>query len=150
MRSETDNQLHRGMTLIEVLIVLAVLGILLAIAIPNLRTPAVRLAGNSVQSFLQQARFDAIRLNGAVGVTIESGNLISRQGSCSGELLNRLELSDYPGVTLLGGSLLWNETGQVRNCSGGVLSTGGMTYTVSDASRSVSVQVGNAGAVSLR
>src|SRR5690625_4991018 len=142
MLSRTHQVMIRGMTLIEVLIVLAVLAILLAIAIPNLRTPAVRLAGNSVQSFLQQARFDAIRLNGTVGVTVESGDLISRQDSCSGELLNRLDLSDYPSVTLLGSSLLWNATGQVRNCSGGPLSTDGVTFTMSDASCSVSVQVG--------
>ncbi len=140
-----------GLTLIEVVITLAVLGVLLGIAIPNLRPPALRLATNSVQAFLQQARFDAIRLNGPVGVSLVEGQLVTTEGACSGTPVRTLSMADYPQVTVSGEAFRWSQTGQPITCAGAgnPISLNGLTYTLSDGRGSTTVRVGGGGAVSV-
>jgi|GEM_PF-5133044 len=139
-----------GVTLTEVLIALAILGILLAIAIPNLRTPAVRLAADAVQAFVQQARFEAIRLNQEVGVTLRAGSFQVRPGGCSSTSVRQLELSEFPQVVAEGGDFMWLPTGEARDCSSGSLGLAGISWQLSDGRRSEEVRVGPGGVVSTR
>lgn len=138
-----------GLTIIEMLIVLAILGILLAIAIPNLRPPAAQLAANSVQAFVQQARFEAIRLNGEVGVTFENGRFTSRAGGCSGSVVRALDLLEYPQVAASGGSFQWLHNGEARSCTGGAIGVNGVSWRVSDSRRETTVRVGPGGVVTV-
>lgn len=138
-----------ALSVIEVLIVLAILGILLAIAIPNLRPPAAQLAANSVQAFVQQARFEAIRLNAEVAVTVADGRFASRSGGCSGNVLRTLDLAEYPQVSASGGDLIWTHTGQVRSCGGSALGVNGVAWQIADERRALTVQVGAGGAVTV-
>lgn len=140
--------------------VLAVLGILLAIAIPNLRTPSVRLAADSVQSFIQQARFDAIRLNrpvmlsvlaGSEGLTMASLPITSHVTCGGGTGLRELNLADFRQVTVQesGQLFLWLPNGQPRTCAGQPLA-GEVGVTLGDGSRSQQILVSPGGAVTLR
>lgn len=68
--------MNRGMTLVELLTVLAVTGVLVAMATPRLMGGAdrwlVREAREELISFLYQARMEA-RMHGLAQVTLESG-----------------------------------------------------------------------------
>lgn len=136
-----------AMTLIEVLIVLAILGILLAIAIPNLRPPALRVAADAAQAFVLQGRFEAIRRNTPVAVTVSEGTLVTRAGSCTGQVSGRLPLQEYPQVSLSGSDLLWTASGDPRTCAGGALGLGGPRFTLGDCRNQVTLSVSGGGAV---
>lgn len=68
---------QRGMTLIEVLIALAILGILVAMAMPIagdwLLNAQIRTAAEALQDGLQQARNEAVRRNTAVEFRLVAG-----------------------------------------------------------------------------
>lgn len=67
----------RGFTLVELVVTLAVLGIILGIAIPSFASWLLKLqirnAGESVLHGLQLARSEAIKRNGAVTLTLTGG-----------------------------------------------------------------------------
>lgn len=143
----TRERTHSGLTIIEVLVVLAILGILLAIAIPNLRPPAAQLAADAAQAFIQQARFDAIRLNERVGITVGDREFATRQGGCSGTVMNRLDLVEFPQVSASGSSFMWSATGQPRTCADTPLSLSGVRFQFADSRRETAVTVGSGGVV---
>lgn len=78
-----SNGRSAGFTLIELAIGLAVLGVLIAVGLPNLRTwiqnTHIRTAAEGMQSGLQFARSEALRRNGSVGFYLVN----SLTGSCA-------------------------------------------------------------------
>lgn len=123
----------RGFTLVEILVGLAILGILMSLGFSQLKPPAARMLAGSVKTTIQQARFEAIKRNRAVAVVFYDNrietrvNRNSQDKSCDNaatELLRKLDInaygpakvsqknSDAPPV-----SLYWLPSGQVRRCT---------------------------------
>lgn len=65
---------ERGFTMIELMLVLGIIGIMVAVAVPNimeyLRTARIRAAANDVSAALQEARQKAIARNARYGVVL--------------------------------------------------------------------------------
>lgn len=149
-----------GFTLIETLVVIAVLGVLLAIAIPQLRPPAARVAADAVHSFMQQMRFEAIKLNRPVVVALEAdgASLVGSRLSNSSHLsctagsgtVRSLSLEEYRNVTVsaFDGPFVWLPNGRPVGCSGQPLS-GPVGLQLTDGRRDAAVEVSPAGAVGL-
>ncbi|TBH17402.1 GspH/FimT family protein [Thermus thermamylovorans] len=72
----------RGLTLIELVIILAILGILLALGTGYLRSDriAVNQAAQSLAAQVTRARLEAIRQNTTAGLRFEAGNAQSAGG----------------------------------------------------------------------
>lgn len=128
-----------GITLIELLITLAVFGILVSIGYLILRPPAARLLANDFSSALQQARFEAIKRGDAVAVVWDPMQqaLVTRvnhSGALSCRAADTLELrvkyaGDYGKVQVSSGmslvesasrGMLWLPNGLPRTCNAGV------------------------------
>ena len=135
--------IKQGFSLTEVLIALAILGILLSLGVSQLKPPAARTLAGSVKTTIQQARFEAIKRNRAVAVVFY-GNRIetrvnknSQDESCdeaATQLLRKLDLNAYGSAKIsqkasdaLPVSLYWLPSGQARRCTG---SRGFYAYTV--------------------
>lgn len=153
------------MTLVEILIVMAMLSVLLGMAAMNFRAPAERAAANAVQSFIQQARFDAIKTNRPVVVAFDSAtNLFtalrmtnSTETVCSraGTTIRELSLADYGGVTTPDSeySMLWLPTGQPRACPTGATPLdmdAGLPFRLIGNRGTLAVEVAAAGEVAVR
>lgn len=119
-----------GVSLIELLVVLAVLGILLSLAYAAVRPSHVQRAGQALRSAILWARANAIWHGATVSVTElpGGGGFVVRLpepggGLCGpGKELLRLPLSDHPGVRLAAGlprGLAWLPSGGGRSCDGG-------------------------------
>lgn len=82
-----------GLTLVEILVVMAILGILLAIASVNLngarQRALVREAAASVATALLQARSEAQRYNSNVVVALEGGTAFTIRQVRNGSLVSR-------------------------------------------------------------
>src|SRR5690606_33931420 len=61
----------RGVSVLEIILVVAVLGIMLAVGFPRLVTPAARMYANDVKAQLEQARYEAIKRNAPVAVVYD-------------------------------------------------------------------------------
>jgi len=126
-------QRHSGLSLFEVLLVLAVLAVLMAIGLPRLLPSRADVIAKEVTSFLLEARFAAIAADRPVAVVWDAPgrrflSLAADKASLGnspceeGILRRRLELGGHPGVTLgypLPRGLVWLPSGQGRTCSGG-------------------------------
>ena len=160
-RNRTFNQ---GVTIIEVVIVLGILGVLMSIGAMNARPPAERLAANAVQSFVQQSRFEAVRSNRPVVVSYapETRSLTARRSASStvvtctagGTVTRTLNLSEFGGVTSDADfSLLWLPTGQARACPAGSAPLDvntGAEFTITGPRTTFTVAVGSGGEVVVR
>jgi prepilin-type N-terminal cleavage/methylation domain-containing protein len=147
-----------GLTLLEMIIVGAVLAILLAVGISRLMPPRVRLLSNDILATIHQARLEAIKRNRAVAVLFFDDRLetrvnLSPQGtSCevgATELIHMTSLTSYgpAQLTRQGGSappdpLYWLPSGQARHCSGGFYAR---TMTVTAGGRSLDLVSNMAG-----
>jgi Tfp pilus assembly protein FimT len=143
------------------LIVLAVLGILLALGLVFLRPASARLLSNDLKALLQTARYEAVRFQTPVAVVwsttnqrfemrlTENSNTLGTVCT-TGTVRQSKHLTDYPGATATGGvvssGIVWLPSGLVRQCDGTAL-TSGLTVTVADGRNSFQVQLSAAGRV---
>jgi prepilin-type N-terminal cleavage/methylation domain-containing protein len=153
-----------GATLLEVLVVIAVFGVLVAIGAYRLQAPAQAVAANDVEALIQRARIEAVKLNRAVAVTFSDAdrtftmrsNDVGGGASCDANttVLRTLDIRDvYPRVTVQvvvgdgGQGVVWLPNGLVRSCvSAG---RGTMTAVMSFDGRSSTVTVAQSGRVSV-
>lgn len=147
----------RGITLIEMLVVLAVVGILVAIAAASLRVSNERQAANSFQALMQQARTEAIKRNRPVVVSWDaSGNVMLASvaptmvvpgcGDVDLVEIDRIDVREYRRVTVTttmpGNGVVWLPNGRHVACvSQGALSSV-TTFTGASGSRAVEVSIG--------
>lgn len=121
-----------GFSLIELLVIIAVLGILLGIGAFLVRAPAARLAANDFKAFLQEARLEAVKRNRAVIVAWDdAGNALTMRAldaagvaSCNaeGDEVKRMRLEEYRNVSLttdmVDGGVAWLPNGRSLQCNG--------------------------------
>lgn len=148
-----------GLSLLEALIVIAVLGALLAIGVPRLSTPAARMFANDIKAQIEQARFEAIKRNAPVAVVLEatSQTFVTRldpsdasvTATCSGDLiLQERDTSDYKGVAIdteastWSGAVVWLPSGQGRACNGSPSIGGEIVVVDGSTTRRVELTVG--------
>ncbi len=149
----------RGSSLVELLVVLAVVALCLSLALAFSRPSHALRAGEAVRSTLLWARANAIWRGESVSVTElpDGGGLVARLADASGAHcsagaeLARVSLGDYPGVFLEAGlprGLVWLPSGSGRSCDGGGVVSA--TLRLADARRSVAVIVSSLGRVRLQ
>lgn len=145
-----------GATLLEMLVLLAVVGILLSVALAFARPSHTQRAAQSLRSAILWARANAIWRGVSVAVTElgPGGGFVVRAADAGGGLcspgaeLARVSLGDHPGVAIVAGlprGLVWLPNGSGRTCDGGgVISA---TVRFADARRAVNVVVSSLGRV---
>jgi len=155
---------HRsGFTAIEVIVALAIAGILMGIGASALRPPASRLAASSGASFVHQAKFEAIRSNRPVVVRLDGDAVTLHRAStatsidCAAALptLRTLDLAQFRRVTVtdvVGFPFVWLPSGDARTCPSGAspLPVDGLRLRVSDASTARTLVVEAGGKVGVR
>ena len=153
-----------GFTVIEMVLVLAVLGVLLSVGGLSMRTPAARTAANATQSFVQQARFEAVKTNRPVVVRVlQDGRGMSASRTSAANVVacassvdafRTLDVKEYRGVTLVGSgaAFVWLPTGQPRACPSGSspLGVDGFTVAVRGSDVSATVHVAAGGEVTVK
>lgn len=155
-RRATDHRL--GVTLIEVVIVLAMLGVLLSIGAASFRPSESRLYANDVRALIQQARFEAVRRNVPVAVVWDAaddafltvlGNDADRCDAST--VLNRATASTYRQVEVdieFDDGLVWLPSGTARSCNLGAFSD--VIAVISDRFGSRTVTVSLTGRVTIQ
>ena len=72
-RQGSPHTARAGFTVIEMMLVVAIIGILLAVGFVQLRAPSTRLFANDLKAQLQQAKFEAVKRNAPVAVAWDGG-----------------------------------------------------------------------------
>ena len=121
-----------GITLIEIIIAMSILGILLGIGAASFRPSESRLFANDVRALIQQARFEAVRRNEPVAVVWNEADaaFLTVRGSdaqpCQPTIvLNRATATTYRRVEVdieFDDGLVWLPSGNARSCSYGAFS----------------------------
>lgn len=119
----------RGLSLVEVLVLLAVLGIVAAISFAAVRPSFELRAARAVRSMILQARAEAMWTGSPVAVIeLPDGrgfvaDRLALPACADGKTITTLHLAEFPGVRLVDGlrtgGLYWLPTGGGRTCSGG-------------------------------
>lgn len=159
---------RNGFSVLELLVVLAVLAILLTIG--AIRTPsrAAQVYANDVRAALQQGRFEAIKRNQPIAVVWNVDErawetVLGPDGDppCNGgTLLSSARSDEYPSVTVqpgfnplpapaVGNGVVWLPTGQARACDFSLLPLETIAV-VSDRDIEREVMVSIAGRVTVR
>lgn len=147
-----------GFTILEVLVALAIVGVLAGIGAATLREPPARLAANSYRSFLQNARHVAISRNRPVLISADAASRTismlvastSAASNCEAFTSQQatFDATEYRQVAFTtdtaDGRLLWLPNGRPGHCGGGIAGT---TTSFSDGKRTFSVEVSPAGQV---
>ena len=149
--------LRHGLTVIEMLIAVAIAGILLAIGVVNLQAPAARLFANDLKAQLEQARFEAIKRNAPVAVVWDAAGdrFVTRldpdtatvAAACVGsDVLQVRRPNEYRNVAVnvmgWSGGVVWLPSGQGRTCAGAPAIGGDISITDGRTTRVVRVSVG--------
>ena len=120
-----------GFSLIEILIVLAIVGVLLGLSSVIFRPPSVRVFANDLSHQIQQGRFEALKRNRPVSVIYNGTSFETRWDSssptvtaaCSGDtVVQTKRFEDYPQLSVTpdfvsGEGIVWLPSGQARSCS---------------------------------
>lgn len=131
--SASSIRCYSGITLVETIIVLAIISILVGIGASQMNGPGARTYSNDLRAAIQQARFEAIKRNVPIAViwVEESSEFQTVQGDpddpcvAGGEdVLVRTGFSEYRRVTVNPGfgdgeGLVWLPSGHARSCSFG-------------------------------
>jgi len=146
-----------GVTLIEFIIVLSVLGILLGIGASSFRSSESRLYANDVRALIQQARFEAVRRNVPVAVVWDAADaafltvLGTDADRCDAStVLNTATATTYRQVEVdieFDDGLVWLPSGNARSCGLGAFSN--VIAIISDRYGSRTVTVTLTGRVSI-
>ena len=165
MRVLSRNQ--RGISLLEMLIVLAVAAVLLAIGAVWIQPPAARAFANDVKAQIEQARYEAVKRSVPVAVRFRDGafvttvdpsdpaaGLITVVDSCASDaaVLVRRDASEYRGVSVetdpSAWSVVWLPSGQGRTCGGSLAI--GSTVEITDGRTTRVIEVSVGGRVSIQ
>lgn len=148
-----------GFSLIELIVVLAMLGTILAIGAPRLSTPGVRMYANDVKALIEQARFEAIKRSMPVAVVFNPTTSAFEtrldpddptvSSACTGSLvLQSRDPGEYRAVSVdlsastWGGSVVWLPSGQGRACNGSPSIGGSIAVTDGRLTRTIVLTVG--------
>ena len=126
-----QSESRRGFSVIELLIALSILGILLGIGASLIRTPSARLYANDVRALIQQARFEAVKLNRPVAIVWNEtlNSFVAGVGTiddpCDFDApVVTADSRAYARMTINPGfgsddGLVWLPSGQARDCAFG-------------------------------
>jgi len=146
-----------GLTVIEVVLVVAVLGVLLGIGFTRISPPSARLLSGDLKSMLYQARYEAVKRNQPVAfvwdptdetfyVRLDTASPdVSAQ--CGGEAtLVVKRVAEYPGadvrVDIASNGVVWLPNGQGRSCTGAPMVAGEIAVSSGSVERLVVITMG--------
>lgn len=160
---------NQGFTLIEMLIALAIIGVLMTLGIGQLRPPEARLFANGLKSQIVQARLEAIKRNRPVAVwwnssanaftTLvmqdEDSTALPCTSSTSTSTLTTRLVTEYRNVTASNvftssgttPAIVWFPNGLPRFCDNSALPTTNTTVRVADMRTTLYVRIAPAGRV---
>ncbi len=154
-----------GITLVEFLVVLVIIGVLVAVTMVIVRPAGTRVAVNDVGSLVRQARYEAVKqdvpvvlaYNGvstSFEIRVIANSTTIGTVCTTGTVVDSKSLTDNPGVAASGGltttSVVWLPSGLVKLCDGTSLATTGLTTTLSDGRASQAIVITRAGRVSIQ
>lgn len=157
-------KIRAGFTLLELLIVIAIMGIFMALGVPMLRPPSSYLFANDVKAMIQQARFESIKRNVPVAVVwSDSAKTFTTQfhptdsqisqacDSTGTEKLRVKNLTEYRNLNVTSAfqtsGLVWLPTGLGRQCTGGAMMNG---TTITDGRVAYRIVTSSAGRVQIQ
>jgi prepilin-type N-terminal cleavage/methylation domain-containing protein len=154
-----------GFTLVEFLIVLAIIAILAGLGVARINAPDARLFANDLRAALEQARYEAVRRHTPIAFSWDAAGFATREPTgtlntvtkvfdtticTSGTPLRIKGLTDYRGITVTGGlesaGVVWLPSGLIRACDGSDLPAT-TTTTIGDGRSTYRVILSGAGAV---
>jgi prepilin-type N-terminal cleavage/methylation domain-containing protein len=154
-----------GVSLIEIIVVIAIIGILASLGFARINAPDARLFANDVKALLEQARYEAVRQHTPIAVVWTGAAFETRRQppttasgagfdgtTCTAPNINirTYNATSYRGITVSGGlvdgGIVWLPSGLIRTCTGADLS-GALTTTIFDGRTTHTVVISPAGAV---
>ncbi len=146
-----------GFTVIELLIAVAIIGILASIGFVRISPPSARLLSNDIKAMVHQARYEAVKRNRPIAfvwneaedgfeIRLDSASS-SVLAACGGDtLLTSKAVADYPrtavSTDMPTSGLVWLPTGQGRACNGAPMISSDIRVVSGTISRVVEVTMG--------